>query len=122
MLVAADVLLLLFRMVSIAILSYQTDADCLYVYSDFPESSLNELIQTLEGHGFQAHLTTLGGPGFGVLTTPFKPGNVSEQLRDAVRTHDEGEGMVVPKRAGLREADKEGLHAWAERLGRWVYA
>ncbi|AAW46333.1 hypothetical protein CNBK1800 [Cryptococcus deneoformans B-3501A] len=89
---------------------------------DFPESSLNELIQTLEGHGFQAHLTTLGGPGFGVLTTPFKPGNVSEQLRDAVRTHDEGEGMVVPKRAGLREADKEGLHAWAERLGRWVYA
>ncbi|KGB77266.1 cystathionine beta-lyase [Cryptococcus deuterogattii R265] len=89
---------------------------------NFPESSLNELVQTLEGHGFQAHLTTLGGPGLGVLTTPSKLDQTSEQLRDAVRTHNEGEGMVVPKRASLREADKEGLHSWAERLGKWVYA
>lgn len=121
MLVAADVLLLLFQMVSITTLIIKS-MPIVYVYSAFPASSLNELIQTLEGHGFQPHLTTLGGPGLGVLTIPSKLGQASDQLRDAVRTHDEGEGMVVPKRAGLREADKEGLHTWAERLGRWVYA
>ncbi|WVQ76274.1 cystathionine beta-lyase [Cryptococcus sp. DSM 104548] len=81
---------------------------------NYPQESLTQLIQTLEGHGFQPHLTTLGGPGFGVL--------VNSELSDAVKTRGEGEGMVVPKRAALRETSKEGLAAWAEQLGAWVHA
>ncbi|WVQ80370.1 cystathionine beta-lyase [Cryptococcus sp. DSM 104549] len=95
---------------------------------DFSEASLTSLIQTLESHGFQPHLTTVGGPGLGIHASPSistssgadtpKSINVS----DGVRTPGEGEGMVVPKRASLRDASKEELEGWAERLGGWIYA
>ncbi|KAK8845447.1 cystathionine beta-lyase [Kwoniella newhampshirensis] len=82
---------------------------------EFPQSTLDELINTLQGHGFQPHLTSLGGPGLGIHTTP------AAKEDNKVRTGEEGEGMVMPKRAGLREAGTDGLEAWAERLGGWKY-
>ncbi|WVN90920.1 cystathionine beta-lyase [Cryptococcus depauperatus CBS 7841] len=85
---------------------------------DLPQSSLDQVIQVLENHGFQPHLTTLGGPGLGVLAQPTQ---MSEKDDDKVKTPEMSEGMPVPKRAGLRDAKKEDLHGWAEQLGTWVY-
>ncbi|KAK4688013.1 cysteine-S-conjugate beta-lyase, partial [Tremellales sp. Uapishka_1] len=81
---------------------------------DFSESLLGELIATLENHGFEPHLTSLGGPGCGVLVSP---------LDDKVPTASEGtrEGMVVPKKSGLRDAGAAGVQSWAEGLGQWAF-
>ncbi|WWC58066.1 cystathionine beta-lyase [Kwoniella dejecticola CBS 10117] len=81
---------------------------------DFPQSSLDALITTLEAQGFQPHLTSVGGPGLGI--------HASTSLKeDKVRNHEEGEGMVIPKRATLRETNIEGLQQWSERIGNWVH-
>lgn len=66
--------------------------------------------------GFEPHLTSLGGPGLGVLATSGSD--------DFVNTSegDEKEGMTVPKRAALRDASGQAGHAkWAQGLGQWVY-
>ncbi|ORY34329.1 cystathionine beta-lyase [Naematelia encephala] len=85
---------------------------------EFPETSLNALQDTLRNLGFEPHLTTLGGPGLGILRSPAK-GNTDEVN---VPEEDEGDGMVVPKRAGLRGAGREGVERWATGLeGDWVH-
>ncbi|WWD22393.1 cystathionine beta-lyase [Kwoniella shandongensis] len=81
---------------------------------EFPQSTLKELIETLERNGFQPHLTTLGGPGLGIHT----PTATDD---DKVGSDEAGEGVIVPKRAGLRDAGADGLASWAERLGGWTY-
>ena len=85
--------------------------------ADFADATLNELILSLEKMGFQPHLTTLGGPGVGILV----PGGRVSESTDQVAEGEEGEGRVVPKRAGLRECNIDGLHSWAENLGQWTY-
>jgi len=88
----------------------------LTLISDFPETSRNSLIETLQNLGFQTHLTTLGGPGLGIVSTI-----TSGSDSDKIRTPEEGEGMVVPKRAGLRDAGVDGLARWADSMGGWCY-
>ncbi|WRT63680.1 cystathionine beta-lyase [Kwoniella shivajii] len=80
---------------------------------DFPQSSLDALITTLESQGFQPHLTSVGGPGLGI--------HVSRPKEDKIRTSEEGEGMVVPIRATLRETPIESLEQWSQRIGNWVH-
>ncbi|WVQ64760.1 cystathionine beta-lyase [Kwoniella botswanensis] len=80
----------------------------------FPQSSLDALITTLESQGFQPHLTSVGGPGLGIHSP-------STQKEDKIRTPEEGEGMIVPKRVSLRETPIEGLQTWSERVGNWVH-
>lgn len=82
--------------------------------ADFPEASLQELISALERHGFEPHLTSLGGPGVGVLT---KPSSRGEEKVES----DEGNVAAAPRRAALREANRDGLLAWSESLGQWKY-
>ncbi|WWC66872.1 cystathionine beta-lyase [Kwoniella pini CBS 10737] len=81
---------------------------------DLPQSSLDALITTLEAQGFQPHLTAVGGPGLGIHA-------FTSVKEDKVRNHEEGEGMVIPKRATLRETNSEGLQQWSERIGNWVH-
>ncbi|WVF66200.1 cystathionine beta-lyase [Kwoniella sp. CBS 6097] len=91
---------------------------------DFPQSSLDALITTLQAQGFQPHLTSVGGPGLGIhvqTSTASSRSGERAQKEDAIPNSEEGEGMVVPKRAGLREAGTEDLQAWSERLGGWVH-
>lgn len=83
---------------------------------DFPETSLQSLIGTLQNLGFQPHLTTLGGPGLGILASSSSSAN-----SDEVQTPDEGEGMVIPKRAALRGAGVDGLGRWAGGTSGWCY-
>lgn len=68
----------------------------------------------LKRNGFEPHLTSLGGPGVGVLTSPSKTG---EQKVES----DEGNIAAAPRRAALREATRDGLQAWSEGLGEWKY-
>ncbi|WWC85766.1 cystathionine beta-lyase [Kwoniella dendrophila CBS 6074] len=81
---------------------------------EFPQVSLDELINTLEKQGFQPHLTTVGGPGLGIHVS-------SSTKEDKVRNSEEGEGMVVPKRVTLRDTPIDSLHSWSERIGGWVH-
>ena len=74
--------------------------------------------------GFEPHLTSLGGPGVGILAsspsaTTSAP--VTTASTDAVRTGEDGD-MVVPKRSKLRDAGVAGLQEWAEGLGQWVHS
>ncbi|WVR03467.1 cystathionine beta-lyase [Kwoniella sp. DSM 27419] len=84
---------------------------------DFPESSLDSLVTTLQAQGFQPHLTTVGGPGLGIHAVASQ-----QKDQDVIANTEGGDGMVVPKRAGLREAGTGGLQAWSERLGGWVFS
>ena len=70
--------------------------------------------------GFTPYLTSLGVPGLGILSSSASSAPPS-QSTDALPTGEGVDGMVVPKRAALREAGREGLAAWAEGLGRWSY-
>jgi len=88
--------------------------------SDFPEASLTDLIRSLQNLGFETHLTSLGGPGLGILQTSgehIEPTSAT----DAVPTSEEGVGMVVPKRAALRDAGVGTVAAWAGKLEPWAY-
>lgn len=80
----------------------------------FPESSLQDLISTLQRNGFEPHLTSLGGRGVGVLTSPSSRG---EQKVES----DEGNIAAAPARAALRESNRDDLQAWSEGLGEWKY-
>lgn len=88
-------------------------------FPDFPSTSLSTLLTTLSSHGFQPHLTTLGGPGFAVLSSPLP---TSQADQKAASDEGAGVGTVVPKRAGLRDAGVDGLEGWAKGLGGWCYA
>jgi hypothetical protein len=70
--------------------------------------------------GFEPHLTSLGGPGVGIL--PSRPGAATAST-DFVDTSegDVKEGMVVPKRAAIREAGRDGLARWAAAQGEWIH-
>ncbi|KAL7418885.1 cystathionine beta-lyase [Cryptotrichosporon argae] len=81
---------------------------------DFDNAKLALLIDALRGHGFEPHLTTLGGPGLGAAVTG----------GGAAKKHVEpgaDEGTVVPASAGLRDAGIDGLERWAEQIGEWRY-
>ncbi|ORX34655.1 cystathionine beta-lyase [Kockovaella imperatae] len=88
---------------------------------DFPDTELDSLLSTLRNMGFTPHLTSLGVPGLGILSSSGSSASPS-QSTDVLPT-DEGnnDGMVVPKRAALREAGRDGLASWARGLGPWSY-
>lgn len=78
----------------------------------FPESTLDDLIRTLRNDGFEPYVTTLGGPGLGVLKTKGK---------ESVSGKGEDEGVKVAVRVALREVSRDGVGKWAEGLGQWVH-
>lgn len=94
---------------------------------DFSDVALDSLLDTLRNMGFEPHLTSLGGPGVAVLASSpsaSTSASATKQSTDQVSTSegDKGEGMVVPKRAGLRDATRDGLEGWATGLGQWYHS
>ena len=69
--------------------------------------------------GFEPHLTSLGGPGVCILPAR----GSATAATDFVNTSegDTKEGMVVPKRAAVRDAGREGLAQWAAAQGEWIH-
>lgn len=81
---------------------------------EFPSDKLEELVSVLRGNGFEPHLTTLGGPGLGVLRK-------GQEGDGGVVGKGEDRGVGVPLRAGLRDVGRDGVGEWAEGLGEWVH-
>ena len=91
---------------------------------DFPDASLGSLQAALRNMGFEPHLTSLGVPGVGILqSSPSQTTSAPSPSAstDAIPTGEGMEQMVVPKRAGLRDAGKDGLQTWADGLGEWCF-
>ncbi len=74
------------------------------------------MISTLRNNGSEPHLTSLGGRGVSILHP--KPSASDDQVNTS--EGDVNEGMVVPKRAALRDVPVDGLATWAEELGHWT--
>lgn len=83
------------------------------VPSDFPESTLSDLIEALRQDGFVPYLTSVGGPGLGIMQTKV-------HARDGVAPAA-AEPSHVPAGRLFRDIPAAELAEWAVKSGHWVH-
>jgi hypothetical protein len=79
---------------------------------DFSTERMDALLSELRESGFRPYVTSVGGAGLGLLT--------SGKALD-VEAPGAAETNHSPLQKAFHDVNAEGLEAWAEQTGEWLY-